>query len=141
MAKELYVGKILTNEMITTGKQFTQRVEAVIPISASFWFYVSEAERWRLFIVSPLVLTEGLRNTCDKVLHILDIDNDDEYTLSFLNLSVTDEHHPCVSSLRLVRFSDQILDRRLTGIGVNGSHYIEDAYIYCLYDEKMEKSK
>jgi len=40
MAKELYVGKILTNEMITTGKPFIQRIEAVMPITASFWLYI-----------------------------------------------------------------------------------------------------
>ncbi|RKZ53048.1 MAG: hypothetical protein DRR16_20840 [Candidatus Parabeggiatoa sp. nov. 3] len=133
MAKELYVGKILTNDMITVGKQLVQRLEDTIPISDSFWFYVSEEESWRLFIVSPRVLTEGPKTVCHRVVNTLNADNDDEYALSFFNVSVTDEHYPYVSLLRNVRLSDKLFDSRLTGVGVNGSGYIEDAYIYRLY--------
>jgi len=136
MAKELYVGKILTNDMITVGKQLIQRLEATMPISASFWFYVSEAENWHLFIVSPRVLTEGPKTVCHIVVNTLNADNDDEYALSFFNVSVTDDHHPYVSLLHKVRFSEDIEERRLTGVGVNGSGYIEDAYIYRLYEAK-----
>jgi hypothetical protein len=57
MAKELYVGKILTNEMITVGKQLVPRLEAIMPITGSFWLYTSEAEAWRLYIITPRVLT------------------------------------------------------------------------------------
>ncbi|HAI69426.1 MAG TPA: hypothetical protein DCM38_08325 [Gammaproteobacteria bacterium] len=138
MAKELYVGKILTNDMITVGKQLVQYLEAMMPISASFWFYVSEAESWHLFIVSPRVLTEGPKTVCDTVVNTLNTDNDDEYALSFFNVSVTDDRHPYVSLLRMVRLSDKLFDKRLTGVGVNGSGYIEDAYIYRLYDAKNE---
>jgi len=133
MAKELYVGKILTNDMINVGKQLVQRLEATIPISDSFWFYVSEAESWRLFIVSPRALTEGPKAVCNIVVNTLNADFDDEYALSFFNVSVTDEHYPYVSLLRNVRLSDKLFDTRLTGVGVNGSGYIEDAYIYRLY--------
>jgi len=133
MAKELYVGKILTNEMITVGKQLVQRLEDTIPISDSFWFYVSEEESWRLFIVSPRALTEGPKAVCNIVVNTLNTDFDDEYALSFFNVSVTDEHYPYVSLLRNVRLSDKLFDTRLTGVGVNGSGYIEDAYIYRLY--------
>ena len=59
MAKELYVGQILTDEMITVGKQVLQQIETVMPITASFWLYTSEAEEWRLHIVTPIVSTEG----------------------------------------------------------------------------------
>ena len=33
-----------------------------------------------------------------------------------------------------MRLSDELFDSRLTGVGVNGSAYIEDAYIYRLYE-------
>jgi hypothetical protein len=36
----------------------------------------------------------------------------------------------------MVRLSDKLFDTRLTGVGVSGSGYIEDAYIYRLYDAK-----
>ncbi len=112
MAKELYVGKILTNEMITLGKQLIQRLEATVPISASFWFYISEAESWHLFIVSPRVLTDGPKKVSDIVVKTLNADNGDEYALSFFNISVTDNHHPYMSSLRMVRFNNQLVDKR-----------------------------
>jgi hypothetical protein len=137
MAKELYVGQLLTDEMITVGKQLVQRLEATIPISASFWFYICEAESWRLFIVSPRVLTEGPKMVSNIVVNALNADNDAEYALSFFNVSVTDVHHPYVSLLH--KLPDDIEESRLTGVGVNGSGYIEDAYIYRLY-EKAESS-
>jgi hypothetical protein len=140
MAKELYVGKILTNDMITVGKQLVQRLETTMPISALFWFYVSEAESWHLFIVSPRVLIEGPKTVCNTVVNILNTDNDDEYALSFFNVSVTDDNHPYVSLLHKVHLSDDIEDIRLTGVGVNGSGYIEDAYIYRLYEAHSQSS-
>jgi len=39
----------------------------------------------------------------------------------------------------MVRLSDKLFDKRLTGIGVNGSSYIEDAYIYRLYEAKNDE--
>lgn len=59
MAKELYVGKILTDEMIIAGKQYLQQIDTVMPITACFWLYTQEAEVWRLYIVTPLIATEG----------------------------------------------------------------------------------
>ena len=75
MAQELYVGKILTDEMITAGKQFLQQIEAVMPpITASFWLYTQEADVWRLYFATPIVSKEGSRTVYDKSIHILDTD-------------------------------------------------------------------
>ncbi len=43
-----------------------------------------------------------------------------------------------MSSLRMARFNNQLVDKRLTGVSVNGSSYIEDAYIYRLYEAKKD---
>lgn len=134
MAKEFYVGKVMTNDLITLGKQFLQRLETVhkIPITAAFWYYSSEPERWRLVIVTPLVATEGLKKVYLKLLDILDADKQNGYTLPWDCLSLTDENDLYVSLLRTLPYSDQILEERLSGVSING-HYVEDAYIYSLY--------
>jgi hypothetical protein len=138
MAKELYVGKNLTNEMITVGKQFLQQIEAVMPITASFWLYTSEAEVWRLHLVTPLMATRGPRKVYDKVLNVLDADQEHEYSLPAVCLYATDDNDQYVSSLRMMRLSHEVSEKRFTSLGVNG-RYIEDAYIYRLYEAKADK--
>jgi len=70
---------------------------------------------------------------------LLGTDQQHEYTLPLVCVYPTDDNDKCVSSLRMVRLSDKLFDKRLTGIGVNGSSYIEDAYIYRLYEAKNDE--
>jgi hypothetical protein len=139
MAQELYVGKILTNEMITAGKQFLQQIEAIIPITAAFWLYTQEADVWRLYIVTPLIFNEGPRKVYNKLLYVLDTEQEHEYVIPAICLYATDENNRYVSLLRMMRESDKLFDVRLTGVGINGSGYIEDAYIYRLFEAKNEE--
>jgi len=137
MAKELYVGKILTDEMIVAGKQFLQQLEAVMPpITASFWLYTQEAEVWRLYLATPIVSKEGSRKVYDKSIRILNADQEHEYVIPAVCLYATDDNNHYVSLLHNVRLSEQLVDTRLSGVGINGSGYIEDAYIYRLYEAK-----
>jgi len=133
MAQELYVSKILTNEMVTTGKQFLKQIETVMPVTASFWLYTSDTEVWNLYIVTPFVLTGGSRKVYEEALGILKAQQERKYTLPLLCITATDDNDFYVSSLRMMRLSDKTFDERLTGIGITGSRYIEDAYIYRLY--------
>ncbi|MCK5522067.1 MAG: hypothetical protein KAI83_02940 [Thiomargarita sp.] len=105
-----------------------------MPITGSFWLYTQEAEVWRLHVVTPLVATEGPRKVYDKLLNILDADQEHEYVIPAICLYAADDNNPYVSLLHKMRLSDELFDRRLTGVGVNGSGYIEDAYIYRLYE-------
>lgn len=139
MAKELYVGKILTDEMIIAGKQFLQQIEAVMSITASFWLYTQETEAWRLYIVTPIVSKEGSRKVYEKAISILRVDQEHKYVLPAFCLYATDDKNHYVSLLRMMRLSDQIFDKRLTGMGITGS-YIEDTYIYRLYAKNKKHS-
>ena len=139
MAKELYVGQILTDEMIVAGKQFLQQIDAVMPITACFWLYTQEAEVWRLYIVTQLIATQGPRKVYDKLLNVLDADQEHESLIPAVCLYAADDNEHYVSLLRMLRLSNKIFDKRLTGIGVNGSGYIEDAYIYRLYEAKNDE--
>ncbi len=135
MAQELYVGKNLTDEMIIVGKQFLQQIEIVMPpITASFWLYTSEAEIWRLYFATPIVSKEGSRKVYEKSISILNADQEHEYIIPAECLYATDDNNHYVSSLRMMRLSDKTFNKRLTGIGINGSCYIEDTYIYRLYE-------
>ena len=71
MAKELYVEKFLSDDMIVAGKQLIPRLEAIMPVTGSFWLYTSEAEAWRLYVVTPRVLTDGIRKVYDTILNVL----------------------------------------------------------------------
>ncbi len=137
MAKTLYVGKTLTNDMIIAGKQLSQQIEETIPITASFWLYTSESENWHLYITSPLVSKEGSRKLYDKVINIVKNDKEHEYTLPADSIVAIDDNDEYISSLRMIRLSQTLCDQRLTSAGVPGGRYIEDAYIYHLYKNEI----
>lgn len=137
MAKELYVGKILTDKMIIAGKQFLQQIEVVIsPITASFWLYTQEAETWRLYLAAPIVSKKGSRIVYEESIRILDADQEHEYVIPAVCLYATDDNNRYVSLLRMMRLSEKLFEVRLTGVGIGGSGYIEDAYVYHLYEAK-----
>jgi len=136
MAKELYVGKILTDEMITAGEQFLQHTQSVVPITAAFWLYMEEIETWRLHLVTPLMITEGPRKVYDKLLNVLDTHQEHKHVLPATCLRAADDDNPYVKSLRMMPLSRTFLDQRLTYAGMPGGSYIEDTYVYHLYDAK-----
>ena len=72
----------------------------------------------------------------DTILNVLETDQEHEHILPLVCVYPTDDNDHYVSLLRHVRLSDKLFDSRLTGVGVNGSGYIEDAYIYRLYEAK-----
>ncbi len=72
MDKTLVVRNILTNEMVQAGKDITEALEASdLELAASFWFYLTEPDTWRLFIASPWVKTKGPRKTYTKIHTVL----------------------------------------------------------------------
>jgi hypothetical protein len=136
MAKEVYVEKFLSDDMIVAGKQLMKHLEAIMPVTGSFWLYTSEAEAWRLYVVTPRVLSDGIRKVYDTILNVLETSPQHEYILPLVCVYPTDDNDHYVSLLHNVRLSDQLVDTRLSGVGINGSGYIEDAYIYRLYGAK-----
>jgi len=136
MAKEIYVEKFLSDDMIVAGKQLMKRLEAIMPVTGSFWLYTSEAEAWRLYVVTPRVLSDGIRKVYDTILNVLETSPQHEYILPLVCVYPTDDNDHYVSLLHNVRLSDKLVDTRLSGVGINGSGYIEDAYIYRLYEAK-----
>ncbi|RKZ38192.1 MAG: hypothetical protein DRQ49_14990 [Gammaproteobacteria bacterium] len=136
MAKEIYVEKFLSDDMIVAGKQLMKRLEAIMPVTGSFWLYTSEAEAWRLYVVTPRVLSDGIRKVYDTILNALETSPQHEYILPLVCVYPTDDNNHYVSLLHNVRLSDKLIDTRLSGVGINGSGYIEDAYIYRLYEAK-----
>ncbi len=139
MAQELYVDKIFTNEMIIAGKQFLQQIEIIMPITGSFWLYTQEYEVWRLFIITPLAASEGSRKVYARFFNVLDADQEHEYIIPATCLYAADDNNRHVSLIRAMRLSDKLFDVRVAGVGINGTGYIEDAYIYRLFEAKKEK--
>ena len=51
MATEVVVKESLSSEMISVGAELTRLLDAEgFPVTASFWFYLSETNTWRLVI-------------------------------------------------------------------------------------------
>jgi hypothetical protein len=141
MAKELYVGKILTDEMIIAGERFLQHTQAVMPITAAFWLYMQEIEAWRLHLITPLMITQGPRKVYDKLLNVLDTHQEHKHVLPATCLRAAEEDNPYIKSLRMMPLSHTFLDQRLTNVGLPGGCYIEDTYIYRLYEAEGVQSE
>ena len=62
MAEEVVVREPLTPEMKSAGEELTRRLDrAKLRVVASFWFFVVEANEWRLILAFPMARTEGPR--------------------------------------------------------------------------------
>jgi len=63
---------ILVEPEISDGRRVVDKLRRQnFPITAAFWFYFEEAERWRLVIISPDVQTRGPRDAYRKLVYAL----------------------------------------------------------------------
>lgn len=110
-------------------KVLTALTKAKIPVSVSFWAYVSQLSEWHLFIATPLVDSKGPRFAYDQVLRVLHeegIDDDVPWRRIFLRSPKE----------RLFKLMErQVRATQLeTPTAVNeeiGGTFVEDAYIYA----------
>ncbi|HEX6189771.1 MAG TPA: hypothetical protein VFZ40_16975 [Pyrinomonadaceae bacterium] len=132
MVTEMVVKEALTESMISAGAELTSRLdEAGLPLTASLWFYDSDANDWRFIIATPEVDSEGVRAAYGKVQSIIEKTPEDK-SIPLKHITVVDPHDPTISVLRLaVRTGDGISRIRFSRNMIN-STFIEDAYIYRL---------
>ncbi|HYM07624.1 MAG TPA: hypothetical protein VEU11_13780 [Terriglobales bacterium] len=63
---------VLVEPEISDGRRLVDELRRQdFPITAAFWFYFEEAERWRLVIISPDVQTRGPRDAYRKLVYAL----------------------------------------------------------------------
>jgi hypothetical protein len=115
--------------MEASGKELTARLDAAqFELVASFWFFMSEANDWRLMLASPMVDTAGPKAAYSAVQKALDPPLEG---LSLHKISVVSPTLPIVQLLMKTIRTDATATSsiRLTRNRINDM-FIEDAYIY-----------
>jgi hypothetical protein len=129
MAEEVVVKEPLWPHMEASGKELTARLDAAqFELVASFWFFMSEANDWRLMLASPMVDTAGPKAAYSAVQKALDPPLEG---LSLHKISVVSPTLPIVQLLMKTIRTDATATSsiRLTRNRINDM-FIEDAYIY-----------
>ena len=97
-----------------------------LPVVGAFWFYFSESNKWRLFIISPLVETEGPKNTYILIQKIIS----SKSSILLDNISVFSPKDELYQLLKkTIKTGNGISMVRLSRSVINGN-YIEDILIY-----------
>ena len=126
----------LVEAKIKDGKRVIDRLDkAGIVVTAAFWYYIEDAENWRLIIATPLVESEGPRAAYAKI-------HDAQWErrparlrkpiLGPSEITAVGSNDPLVKLLSMViRTGPNDAGVRFSRNVINGT-YIEDAYIYRL---------
>ena len=120
----------LVEAYINDGKKLIETlVKAQFPIKAALWFYMTDAEEWRLLIASPIVEEKGPNEAytlIQKELEQLSLD------ISLNEVSVLSPRSELIRLIRAtIKTGTKIAGIRFTG-NVIQNKLIEDAYIYLV---------
>lgn len=131
MAQDIVVKESLSDPMVRDGAALVEALDAVgWRPTAAFWFYVPEANAWRLLLASPDVSTKGPREaytTIQSALGELDLSTRE---LALEDIGVMPADHPLVGLLRsFITTGPGISNIRLSKNVING-HFVDDALIY-----------
>ncbi len=134
MAEETVVKEALTEEMKSAGATLTRALdEANWPVVASFWYYESDDNRWKLMLASPRVSTEGLKKAYGAVIHALDALHQPRSNVN--HITVIEPDHPLVEKLAsAVQTGWTIGGIPFSRQAISGS-IVEDAYLYRMTSE------
>lgn len=114
--------------LFQTGEELIRRLDSShVPIQAAFWLWDEESKRWRLFIASPLVATEGPL----AVYRILQEHLTAGGPFTLQDISVVSPNNRFVSLFRSALHTGpaDLEGIRFTGNTIK-SVFIDDAYVY-----------
>jgi len=101
MVTEMVVKESLSDEMIFAGAELMRRLdEARFTVSASPWFYTSDANTWRLIIASPEVKISGPKKAYKQIQAVLARVPEDQPKVALKDITVVDSKDPLISLLR-----------------------------------------
>lgn len=132
MDQEVVVKEALTSAMIDAGAALIQQLDSDgWPVTGAFWFYLSDVNRWRLFVVSPEVGKEGPLDAYRQVQTALTRLSPNNSQLTLHDITVSDPSKPLAALLQtfVKTAPGGIAGLRLSGNAING-RVIEDAYVY-----------
>ncbi len=127
MAEELVVKDALSDRMIDEGSQLIRRLDAAkVKVTAAFWTYLSDANRWRLMIAMPMVRLQGTKKAYLTIDQFIPAAGD----LQLDDITVVEDKHRSVLALRKgLHRGEDISGTRLVRTTLGGQ-YFEDLYIY-----------
>jgi hypothetical protein len=134
MAEETVVKEALTEEMKVAGAALTRALdEANWPVVASFWYYESDDNRWKLMLASPRVSTDGPKEAYGAVIDALDALHQPRSNINHITVITPD--HPIVRALASeVQTGWTIAGKLHTARAMDG-RYIDDAFLYRITSE------
>jgi hypothetical protein len=134
MAEEILVKETLSDEMKRNGAALTRALdEAGWPVVASFWYYESDDNRWKLMLASPRVSTDGPRKAYGAVIDALDALHQSRKNLK--HITAIKPNNPIVRALAsAVQTGWTIGGIPFSRRAINGS-IVEDAYLYRMTSE------
>ncbi|MBT9097829.1 hypothetical protein KFZ76_08925 [Methylovulum psychrotolerans] len=144
MAKELFITRWFSQEMLLAGKTLIKRLdESDAQVQAAFWLLEDEEKNWQLIIVSPLVKSAGPRNYYQRINGLNESANSEEEVVSLHDIHVAKASNRIVKAILGIRDTalwDGIpwLNTRLGKNFINGV-YFEDLYIYRMDREPLAR--
>ncbi|HEX7681716.1 MAG TPA: hypothetical protein VF713_26595 [Thermoanaerobaculia bacterium] len=134
MAEETLVKEPLTEEMKVAGAALTRALdEANWPVVASFWYFESDYNRWKLMLASPRVSTDGPKEAYGAVIDALDALHQPRSNINHITVITPD--HPIVRALASeVQTGWTIVGKLQTARAIDG-RYIDEAYLYRITSE------
>ncbi len=132
MDQEVVVKEALSGGMIDAGAALIRQLDNdAWPVMGAFWYYLSDANRWRLFVASPKVGEEGPQDAYKQIHAALNRLGPSSAQLTLHDITAIDPSNPMVALFRMLVHTGQggIAGFRFSGNVVNG-RVIEDAYVY-----------
>lgn len=124
---------MVTTSLVDKYKEEGRRLllaldDAGVDITAAFWFYQTDKERWRLLLAMPIVATKGPRAGYERILEVLSAHPEIQLDLTDITVLSPSDRLPQLLKTA-VRTDSTIAGIALSHDVINGT-YIEDAYIY-----------
>jgi len=132
--------------MKSAGEELTRRLDrAKLRVVASFWFFVVEANEWRLILAFPMVRTEGPRAAYAAVQSaLLQAPKEAVRCLSLRNITLLSPDAPFIVALTggvpTPAKPSVVKETRIVRCVIN-SVDVEDAYIYRLWPSNSSRSR
>jgi hypothetical protein len=128
MDQNVLVKESLTQEMIAAGTGLVSYLDAHDwSPEAAFWYFDAEENRWRLYLASRKVETDGPRSAYEKIADAIQNKGITDFDLEDVSaISINDE---LPRALKKVIRLDGINTIRIQKSTVNG-HFIPDMLIY-----------
>lgn len=124
----------LVEQNIADGEALLQQLDRDrFGVSAAFWYYESEPDRWNLVMATPRVAAKGPLAAYRQLIRSMRkiaATSERLFTLDSTHIELVKEDDELPSLLRrALKAGRQTTGIRLTGSGIDG-RLIEDAYIY-----------